>query len=91
MSEHKARQAEKARKAGVLGDVLSKKTSLREAASRGQTKKRKTAEWTFAELSKALSQPHPGEIANDQLYKKWTKWLNQFAPSARGASDDRSH
>jgi ParB-like chromosome segregation protein Spo0J len=67
VSQHKAQQAEKARKAGALDDVIQGKSKLRGAAKKGTTKKREKKTVSF----------------EDQVYKKWTQWLNRFAPPAR--------
>jgi len=63
VSEHKMAQAERARKAGMIDDVLSKKTTLRKASEKGKGGKRKPAK----ELSFA-----------DALYKKWTAFVNRI-------------
>jgi ParB-like chromosome segregation protein Spo0J len=68
VSEHKARQAEKARKAGMLEDVIQKKTTLRKAAkSAGPSKRKPKKEVPF----------------EDMVYKRWTGFLNRFAPPQR--------
>lgn len=63
VSKHKAEQAEKARKAGFTEDVISKKTKLRTAAKKAGKKARK---------------PKKEVSWEDQVYKKWTQWLNRF-------------
>lgn len=67
VSEHKAEQAERARKAGTLDDVIAKKTKLRTAAKKGKTKRKPRKEVPF----------------EDQVYKKWTAWINRFPPPQR--------
>jgi len=67
VSTHKAKQAEKARKAGALEDVISKKTKLRDAAKKGTTKRKPRKEVSF----------------EDQVYKKWTAWINRYPPPQR--------
>jgi ParB-like chromosome segregation protein Spo0J len=66
---HKAKQAEKARKAGTLDDVIQKKTKLRSAAKKAPSRRKPAAkkEVPFA----------------DQVYKKWTQWINRFSPPQR--------
>jgi hypothetical protein len=68
VSEHKARQAEKARKAGMLDDVIAKKEKLRSAAKKAPSKKRK---------------PKKELPFSDQVYASWTKWINHFSPLRR--------
>lgn len=67
VTKYKGQQAEKARKAGSLDDVIQGKSKLRSAAKKGKTKKRPVKTVDF----------------KDQVYKKWTQWLNRFAPPAR--------
>src|SRR5215471_5666156 len=64
-SIHKAKQMEKVRKAGLLDDVISKKTTARKASKSIGTKKRKP--------KKELS-------FEDALYKRWTAWINKVPP-----------
>lgn len=68
VSQHKAEQAEKARKAGLLDDVAAKKTSLRAAAKKAGTKPRK---------------PKKEVPFEDAVYKKWQAWINRFSPPER--------
>jgi ParB-like chromosome segregation protein Spo0J len=68
MSQYKAEQAEKARKAGLLKDVVHKKTTLRKAA---------------ASAGKKTGTPKKEVSFEDAAYKKWTAWLNRFAPEQR--------
>jgi hypothetical protein len=68
VSQHKAEQAEKARKSGVLGDVVAGKTKLRSAAKSAGKKPRKPKKETPFE---------------DQVYKKWTQFINRYAPPVR--------
>jgi hypothetical protein len=68
VSRHKGEQAEAARKSGALDDVIAGKTKLRSAAKKATKKTRKgKTEVPF----------------EDQVYKRWTKWINFYAPPAR--------
>jgi hypothetical protein len=68
VSQRKGEQAEKVRKSGGLEDVISGKSKLGKAASKTPTKKK----------------PRKTEVPwEDQVYKKWTQWINRFAPPQR--------
>jgi hypothetical protein len=67
VSQRKGEQAEKVRKAGGLEEVISGKTKLGKAAKKTPTKRKPRAEVPF----------------EDQVYKKWTQWINRFAPPQR--------
>lgn len=67
---HKAKMAEKARKGGLLDDVVAGKEKLAKAAKKAGKSKRKPAkkkEIPFA----------------DVVFKKWTQWINRFSPPDR--------
>jgi hypothetical protein len=64
VSQRKAEQIEKARKAGMLDEVITGEQRLREAAAK-TGKKRKDVPF------------------EDAVYKKWSAWLNRFAPEQR--------
>jgi hypothetical protein len=68
VSQFKAEQAIKADKAGMTEDVISKKTKLSKAASKAGTKPRK---------------PKKEVPFEDQVYAKWTQWINRFSPPLR--------
>jgi hypothetical protein len=73
VSKHKGEQEEKARKAGMLDDVLDHKIKLREAAKKAGKKSRKPT-------GKAKITKPPFA---DEVYKKWTAWLNRFGSQRR--------
>jgi ParB-like chromosome segregation protein Spo0J len=68
VTQHKARQAEKLRKAGKLGDALAGKEKLHKAAATVDTKSGK---------------PKKEIPFDDQVYRKWQAWIGRFAPSLR--------
>lgn len=63
VSQHKGEQAEKARKAGMLDDVIAKKTSLRKAAATRKKKPRK---------------PKPEVSFEDQVIARWVRWIKYW-------------
>jgi len=67
-SEHKARQAEKARKGGGLDDVLAGKEKLHKAAAKAPAKTRTSKKEVPFE---------------DQVYSRWTRFVNHYPPADR--------
>jgi hypothetical protein len=67
-SRRKAEQAEKARKAGTLEGVIAGTEKLHKAAKKAPTRSRK---------------PKKEVPFEDQVYKKWTQWINRFSPPLR--------
>jgi hypothetical protein len=67
-TQYKAEQAEKARKSGALEDVMAGKSKLRSAAKKA---------------GKSARKPKKETPFEDQVYKKWTAWINRFAPPQR--------
>jgi len=68
---HTAKQSEKLRKAGVLDDVIQKKTPRKDALKKAGTKRRKPLK------------PKKEPPFEDVVYKKWTAWLNKFESRKR--------
>lgn len=62
-TQYKAEQAEKARKAGLLDDVIAKKTTLRKAASKAGKKTRK---------------PKPEVSFEDAVILRWVRWIKYW-------------
>ena len=67
VSEHKGRQAEKARKAGTLENVIAGKEKLHTAAKKTPSKRKPR-------------EPVPWE---DSVYAHWTRFINHYPPDVR--------
>jgi ParB-like chromosome segregation protein Spo0J len=86
VSRHKAKQAEKARKAGVLDDVITKKTKLRDAAKKARLREQLTKQIDEALAGLHLSKkrkPKKELPFEDVVYKKWNAWLDKFGSQKR--------
>ena len=70
-TQYKAEQAEKAPKAGLLDDVIAKKTTLRKAASKAGKKTRK---------------PKPEVSFEDAVILRWVRWIKVLASGQAQAS-----
>jgi ParB-like chromosome segregation protein Spo0J len=67
VSQHKGRQAEKARKAGMLDDVIAGKAKLHTAAKKTPSKRKRRNEIPW----------------DDQVYAHWTRFINHYSPDVR--------
>jgi ParB-like chromosome segregation protein Spo0J len=70
-TEHKARQAEIARKGGTLDDVLAKKSTLRDAAAQASKPKTK-------DKGKPKAKPKKQVTFENEVWKRWSTWLKYW-------------
>jgi hypothetical protein len=71
VSQHKAEQAVKAKKAGLLGKVASGAMKLREAARKAPQSKR----------GKTEAKKKAGKPFDVTVWKRWTAWLKNWTPA----------
>jgi ParB-like chromosome segregation protein Spo0J len=70
VSQHKAEQAVKAKKAGLLGKVASGVMKLRDAAKKSPQSKR----------GQTMAKKKAGKPFDQTVWKRWLTWLKQWKP-----------